>query len=48
MRDLAVLLIHLIVTIARLFGPGGARASVAESLLVKHQLLIPNRSRERA
>jgi len=35
-------------SIARLFGPGGARASVAESLLVKHQLLILNRSRERA
>jgi len=48
MRHLALLLIHLMVTIARLFGPGGVRATVAESLLVKHQLLIPNRSRERA
>ncbi len=48
MRDLAILFIHLIVTIARLFGPGGARSVVAESLLVKHQLLIFNRSRERA
>ena len=48
MRDLAILFIHLVVTVARLFGPGGARSIVAESLLAKHQLLILNRSRERA
>ncbi len=48
MRDLAILFIHLVVTVARLFGPGGARSIVAESLLVKHQLLILNRSRARA
>ena len=47
-RDLAILFIHLVVTVARLFGPGGARSVVAESLLVKHQLLILNRSRMRA
>ena len=47
MRDLGILFIHLIVTIARLFGSGGARSIVAESLLVKHQLLILNRSRAR-
>ena len=45
MRDLAILFIHLLVTIARLFGPGGAQSVVAESLLVKHQLLVLNRSR---
>ena len=48
MRDLAILFIHLVVTVARLFGPGGARSTVAESLLVKHQLLILNRSQVRA
>jgi len=48
MRDLAVLFLHLLTTIARLAGPGGARAVVAESVLVKHQLLILNRSRHRA
>ena len=48
MRDLAALTIHLLVTIARLLGPGGARSVVDESLLVKHQLLILNRSRTRA
>ena len=48
MRDLAILFLHLITTVTRLFGPGGARSIVAESLLVKHQLVIVNRSRERA
>ena len=48
MRDLAILFLHLITTVARLLGPGGARSIVAESLLIKHQLLIVNRSRERA
>ena len=43
-----MLFLHLLVTIARLAGPGGARSIVAESLLVKHQLLILNRSRKRA
>lgn len=48
MRDPVILFIHLITTIAKLMGPGGARATVAESLLVKHQLVILNRGRERA
>ena len=45
MRDLAVLFLHLLATVARLAGPGGARSVVAESVLVKQQLLIRNRSR---
>ena len=48
MRDLVVLFIHLIATLARLLGPGGARSIVAESLLLKHQLLIVNRPRHRS
>ena len=40
MRDLAVLFLHLLATVARLAGPGGARSMVAESLLVKQQLQI--------
>ena len=48
MRDLAILFIHLVTTVAKLMGPGGGRAIVAESLLVKHQLNILNRGRERA
>jgi hypothetical protein len=47
-RDLAILLIHVIVTIVRLLGPGGLRSVAAESLLLKHQLLVLNRSRQRA
>jgi putative transposase len=46
--DLVVLFVHLLATVARLAGPGGARSIVAESLLVKHQLLILNRSRKRS
>jgi hypothetical protein len=47
-RDLPVLFLHLLATVARLAGPGGARSVVAESVLVKHQLLILNRSRKRS
>jgi putative transposase len=47
-RDLVVLFLHLLATVARLAGPGGARSVVAESLLVKQQLLILNRSRKRS
>jgi len=48
MPDFVILFVHLIATIARLAGPGGIRSVVAESVLVKHQLLILNRSRKRA
>jgi hypothetical protein len=37
-----------IATLARLLGPGGIRSVVAESILVKQQLLILNRSRQRS
>ena len=48
MRDLVVLFIHLLATLVRLLGPGGVRSLLAESLLLKHQLLIVNRSRQRS
>ena len=48
MRDLLLLAIHLTVTIAKLLGPGGVRAVAAESLLLKQQLIVGNRSRQRA
>jgi hypothetical protein len=48
MRDLLILFVHVIVTIARLAKPGGLRSVVAESMLVRHQLLILNRGRKRA
>ncbi len=48
MRNLVVLFIHFIATLARLLGPGDVRSLVAESLLLKHQLVIVNRSRHRS
>jgi transposase InsO family protein len=48
MKNLLILLAHLLTTIAKLLRPGGARAIVADSLLMKQQLLIINRSRRRA
>ena len=43
-----MLAIHLLATVANLVRPGGVRAVAAESLLLKHQLLISSRSRHRA
>ena len=48
MRNLVVLFIHFITTLARVLGPGSMRSIVAESLLLKHQLLIVNRSHRRS
>src|SRR5450759_5970102 len=48
MRDLVILFVHVMATLARLLGPGGIRSVVAESVLVKQQLLILNRSRQRS
>jgi putative transposase len=48
MRDFLVVLVHLVVTLTRLAGPGGLRSVVAESVLVRHQLLVLSRGRKRA
>src|SRR5665213_4152498 len=48
MRDLLILAVQLIVTLAKLARPGGVRSVVAESLLLKQQLLISRRSCRRA
>jgi len=48
MRDFLILFVHVIVTLARLTRPGGLRSVVAESVLVRHQLLALNRGRKRA
>jgi putative transposase len=47
MRHLVVLFIHLIAILTQLLQPGGVRSLIAESLLLKHQLLV-NRSRHRS
>ena len=44
MMHLLILAVHLLATIAKLLRPGGVRAVVAESLLLKHQLLITVRA----
>jgi putative transposase len=48
MRQWLILVAHLVVTIIKVAAPAGARSVVAESLILKHQLLILNRSRKRA
>jgi hypothetical protein len=48
MRDFLILFVHLIVTMARLAKAGGRCSVVAESVLVRHQLLVLNRGRKRA
>jgi hypothetical protein len=48
MYEFIVLLVHSVVTFFRLAKTGGVRSVVAESVLVRHQLLILNRGRKRA
>ena len=48
MKDLIIIFLHLIAILFKLMGPGGARSIVADSLLMKQQLLVISRSRQRA
>jgi len=48
MKDIVILMVHLLTTVAKLLGPGGAKAVIAENLLLKQQLLVVTRSRRRA
>ena len=48
MKDPIFLIFHLLTTVAKLLRPGGSRTIIAENLLLKQQLLIHSRSRERA
>jgi len=47
MREFFILFAHLLVTIAQLMKPGGAKAIVAENLPMKQQLLVACRTRRR-
>jgi hypothetical protein len=47
MIHLLILVVHLLAPIAKLVRPGGLRAVAAESLVLKHQLLISSRARRR-
>src|SRR5262249_43614885 len=48
MIHLLILAVHLLATIAKLLRPGGVRSVMAESLLLRHQLIISSRARRRA
>lgn len=48
MRDVIYLLFYLIAALASLAQPGGGRSVIAENLLLKQQLIIHSRSRQRA
>ena len=48
MNDLLLALLHLAVMTAKLVGPGGVRAVIAENLLLKQQLIVLRRARQRA
>ncbi len=48
MKDVISLLLHLLTVIAKLSQPGGGKAVIAENLLLKQQLIIHSRSRQRA
>lgn len=48
MRDLKLVAVHLFVIVGKLLGPVGIRGVGVESLLLKQQIIIGNRSRRRA
>ena len=48
MKDVIYLLFDLLSTLAKLARPGGGRSVIAENLLLKQQLIIHSRSRQRA
>ena len=48
MTAVLVTVFHLVVTAAKLCGPGGVRSVIAENLLLKQQLIVLRRPRQRA
>jgi len=48
MKDVIYLLFQLLTTFAKLLRPGGSRMVIAENLILKQQLIIHSRSRQRA
>src|SRR5216684_965356 len=48
MKDFLLTLLHLAVLTAKLCGSGGVRAVMAENLLLKQQLIVLRRARQRA
>ncbi len=48
MKDILLALLDVAVTVAKLCRPGGVRAVISENLLLKQQLIVVGRSRQRA
>ena len=48
MLEIIELLIHYLVTLIKLLKPGGVKVVMAESIAIKHQLIVMNRSRKRS
>jgi len=48
MRSVFLLIIHLLAVAARLLKTGGVRSVIAENLILKHQLMVLGRSRDKA
>ena len=48
MLEIIELLIHYLVTLIKLLKPGGVKRVMAESIAMKHQLIVMNRSRKRS
>src|SRR6516162_9071106 len=48
MKDVLFALLHLTVVAAKLCGRGGVRVVMAENLLLKQQLIVQRRGRQRA
>ena len=48
MKNLLITLLHVVVVTANLCGPGGVRAVIAENLVLKQQLIVLRRGRQRA
>jgi len=48
MKELLILVGHLLTALIKLIQPGGTKALVAENLLLKHQLLVLNRGNQRS
>jgi len=48
MKEPFFMIFEILIAIARLLGPGGSRAIIAENMLLKQQLIVHSRSRQRA
>jgi hypothetical protein len=48
MKNVSLLLIHLLTVVAKLLGRGGIKGIIAENPLLKQQLLVVCRPRQRA